>query len=205
MNFRSLDPAESRTGLSRTATVDQFIWDRYFDRHAGQLDREKIKQDYDTVWGTIGQASVKTKPSYKDFGEAPNDNPSEVQEFARRVRKGQHKFRLNLRRIYDDKCAVAGWDPENVLEAAHIVEHAFSGLNENSNGLLLRSDLHALFDDGLLRVEPGTLRIVVDGSLAGTEYWQYHGHVLLSRCDGSVPSDELLAKRWEAHGTRKQT
>jgi hypothetical protein len=92
--------------------------------------------------------------------------------------EGQRKFRANLRHIYDNKCTVTGWGSENVLEATHIVEHAFSDLNQISSGLLLRSDLHALFDDALLRVEPATPRIVVDDSLAGTAYWQYHGNVL---------------------------
>jgi hypothetical protein len=53
-------------------------------------------------------------------------------------------------------------------------------------------------------VEPRTLRIVVDDSLAGTEYWQYHGNVLRPRRDGLVPSDELLTKKWEACDTRKR-
>ena len=85
-----------------------------------------------------------------------------------------------------------------VLEAAHILLHADSGLNHSKNGILLRADLHSLFDDGLLRIDPATLSVVLDPSLQSTPYWPLHGTTLHPRLDDSEPSREYLRRRWDA-------
>ena len=138
-------------------------------------------------------------PVYQDFGEAPDDDPARLARFARKVRAGQPKFRKNLIQLYGSRCAVSGWGPECVLEAAHILFHARSGLNHSDNGILLRSDLHNLFDDGLLRIDPDSLSVVIDPSLADTPYWASNGTVLRPRRDGSYPAREYLRSRWGAH------
>ena len=137
------------------------------------------------------------KPVYRDFGEAPDDDPARLAQFARRIRRGQAKFRRNLLKLYGERCAVSGWGPESVLEAAHILLHADSGLNHSDNGILLRSDLHSLFDDGLLRIDPATLTVVLDPSLAETPYWPLNGAPLRPRLDSSQPSREYLGRRWQ--------
>jgi hypothetical protein len=137
------------------------------------------------------------KPVYRDFGEAPDDDPAKLARFARRVRRGQPVFRRNLLRLYGERCAISGWAPGAVLEAAHILLHAESGLNHRDNGLLLRSDLHDLFDEGLLRIDPESLRVVLNPALAETPYWELHGVALRPRLDGSHPSREYLRRRWE--------
>ncbi|HEX9939517.1 MAG TPA: HNH endonuclease [Longimicrobium sp.] len=133
---------------------------------------------------------------YEDFGEAPDDDPAKLARFARHVRAGQLKFRRNLIQLYGSRCAVSGWGPECVLEAAHILLHAKSGLNHRDNGILLRSDLHNLFDDGLLKIDPDSFTVVLDPSLAGTPYWTLNGAALRPRRDGSHPSREYLRSRW---------
>lgn len=137
------------------------------------------------------------RPVYRDFGEAPNDDPEKLALFSRRVRAGQPKFRRNLLAAYGKRCAISGWGPVEVLEAAHILLHAHTGLNKADNGVLLRSDLHVLFDEGLLRIDPDSLRIWLDPSLAGTPYWDWNGASLRPRVDGSHPSREYLRARWE--------
>lgn len=135
---------------------------------------------------------------YRDFGEAPDDDPGELAQFARRVRRGQPKFRRNLIELYGGRCAITGWAPAAVLEAAHIRLHADSGINDSKNGILLRADLHALFDDGLLKIEPETRTVVIDPSLAETPYWTLNGTALRPRMDSSQPSTEYLWERWQA-------
>jgi hypothetical protein len=137
------------------------------------------------------------RPLYQDFGEAPDDDPATLALFARRVRRGQPKFRKNLLTLYGGRCAVSGWGPESVLEAAHILLHAHFGLNRSENGILLRADLHGLFDDGLLKIDPSTLTVVLDPSLRETPYWPLNGATLRPRLDGSQPSREYLRVRWE--------
>jgi hypothetical protein len=133
---------------------------------------------------------------YSDFGETPNDNPSELNIFARKVRKGQSGFREKLIKLYSGKCSITGSTPVSVLEAAHIYDHSESGINHSENGLLLRADIHLLFDDGLLRINPDTLLIELSDTLKGTLYWELNGIKLRTRADGSSPSKEYLMKKW---------
>jgi hypothetical protein len=137
------------------------------------------------------------RPVYEGFGEAPDDDPARLALFARRVRRGQPKFRKKLLALYGGRCAVSGWGPESVLEAAHILLHAHHGLNRSENGILLRADLHGLFDDGLLKIDPSTLTVVLDRSLEETPYWPLNGATLRPRLDASQPSREYLRARWE--------
>jgi putative restriction endonuclease len=62
---------------------------------------------------------------------------------------------------YDRKCVVTGERTLPVLEAAHIKPYNLVGRHEISNGLLLRSDLHTLFDLGYMTVTPDDLRVRV--------------------------------------------
>ena len=97
---------------------------------------------------------------------------------------------------YEGRCCISGWGPEAVLEAAHIQEHAKSGLNALSNGLLLRSDLHVLFDEGLLRINPENLEVVLSPTLEGSPYWELNGKNLRTPLTGKGPGKNLLAERW---------
>lgn len=68
-------------------------------------------------------------------------------------RTGQNLFKLSLLYAYDGKCAVSGCDIEEVLDGAHI--HPFSETQDHSipNGILLRKDIHALFDRGAFTID----------------------------------------------------
>jgi hypothetical protein len=136
-------------------------------------------------------------PVYRDFGRAPDDDPERLQHFARRVRAGQPAFRRKLLAVYGGRCAVSGWGPDVVLEAAHVLVHARSGLNHVDNGLLLRADLHTLFDDGLLRVHPDTLAVSVHPSLHATPYAELDGRPLRPRLDGGRPGRDYLQWKWD--------
>lgn len=99
-----------------------------------------------------------------------------------RVRLGQGAFRLLVTNAYDRACAVTGEHTLPVLEAAHIKPYAESGPHRVSNGLLLRSDLHKLFDSGYLTVTP-ELRVEVSGRIReeyhnGRDYYALHGRRL---------------------------
>jgi hypothetical protein len=125
-------------------------------------------------------------------------HPAQLRSFLRVLRRGQPAFRRNLLTAYDRKCCISGWAPENVLEAAHIEEHSVSGLNSVGNGLLLRSDLHALFDDGLLRIDPERLVVVLAHELEGTPYWELNGQRLRLPVRGEGPRRDLLLARWRS-------
>jgi hypothetical protein len=113
------------------------------------------------------------------------------------ARQGQSRFRDALMRAYGGRCAVTGCDSPYALEAAHIRPYRGEHTNVVSNGLLLRADIHTLFDLGLLAVNPATLTIALSDWLPGTHYRQFQG-TPLTRPDNPVlgPSQALLVKRW---------
>ncbi len=69
-------------------------------------------------------------------------------------RLGQGSFRVLVTDAYERRCAASGERTLPVLEAAHIQPFAAGGPHRVENGLLLRSDLHTLFDRGYLTVTP---------------------------------------------------
>jgi hypothetical protein len=85
-------------------------------------------------------------------------------------RRGQPQFRAALMDAYDRRCAVTGCSVEQALEAAHIVGYQGTRTNHVTNGLLLRADIHTLFDAGLMTIDSKTLCVLVGSELAGTEY-----------------------------------
>jgi hypothetical protein len=68
------------------------------------------------------------------------------------VRRGQPAFRDALMDAYERRCAISGCEIEEVLEAAHINPFMGDHTNRVTNGLLLRADVHTLFDCGLVTV-----------------------------------------------------
>jgi putative restriction endonuclease len=69
-------------------------------------------------------------------------------------RLGQGTFRVATLQAYGRACAVTHEHSLPVLEAAHILPHHVGGPNEVSNGILMRADLHRLFDRGYVTVTP---------------------------------------------------
>ena len=80
-------------------------------------------------------------------------------EYVKRLaRRGQAKFRNDLLAI-DARCAITGCLTVNALEAAHIRPVKDVGESTVANGLLLRADIHRLFDLGYLAVDPASGKI----------------------------------------------
>jgi hypothetical protein len=96
-----------------------------------------------------------------------------------KIRRGQSSFRSSLIEAYGGKCVVTGCDILAVLEAAHIKPYRGERDNAVQNGLLLRADIHTLFDLNLLAINPANLAVAIDESLSGSCYAIYSGKKLL--------------------------
>jgi putative restriction endonuclease len=96
-----------------------------------------------------------------------------------RPRKGQGLFSLAVREAYDGACAVTGEHSGPVLEAAHIIPYHQGGKHDVDNGLLLRRDLHRLYDLGYVTVTPDyEFRVgnrLRDEFKNGRSYYSLHG------------------------------
>jgi putative restriction endonuclease len=113
-------------------------------------------------------------------------------------RLGQGSFRVLVTDAYSYRCAITSERTLPVLEAAHIRPYVKDGLHELSNGLLLRSDLHKLFDLGYITVDPKDKTIVVSPRIReefenGRAYYALHGRPLAQPQNTlAVPSFENL-------------
>lgn len=94
-------------------------------------------------------------------------------------RLGQGSFRVMVTDAYERRCAVTSERTLPALEAAHIKPYAEDGPLSINNGVLLRRDLHALFDRGYLTITPEynfeVSRKIKEEFENGHEYYQYHG------------------------------
>lgn len=104
------------------------------------------------------------------------------------TRPGQATFRMDVERAYTYRCAVTGERTRPALEAAHIVPWIETRTHEVRNGLLLRSDIHNLFDAGYVTID-SDLRFVVSGAIRaefenGRDYYALHGITI------RVPAEE---------------
>jgi putative restriction endonuclease len=113
-------------------------------------------------------------------------------------RLGQGIFRAVLTDSYSRRCAISGERTLPVLEAAHIKPYSMVQRHDISNGLLLRSDLHKLFDEGYLSVDPKERRVLVSRKIReefenGKDYYKFEGQFLREPTDlGARPLIENL-------------
>lgn len=116
-----------------------------------------------------------------------------------RPRLGQAAFRLAVTEAYGRACAATGEHSLPALEAAHIVPFVENGPHEVSNGLLLRSDLHRLFDRGYVSVDE-SYRLLVSERLRdhfsnGKSYYPLQGQQIAVPTTVSQRPDPALI-RW---------
>lgn len=100
-------------------------------------------------------------------------------------RLGQGSFRVLVTDAYRYRCAMTSERTLPVLEAAHIRPYGKGGEHALSNGLLLRSDLHTLFDLGYVTVDPKEKKILVSDRIKsefenGREYYKLRGEKLVT-------------------------
>jgi putative restriction endonuclease len=117
-------------------------------------------------------------------------------------RLGQGSFQAAVLDAYGRRCAVTGEKVVPALEAAHIRAYGDGGEHRVDNGLLLRRDVHALFDRGYITVTPD-LGVMVSQRLRtdfdnGADYLALHGSRLRHTSNqNDAPNPEFLD--WHNH------
>lgn len=118
----------------RTYELDEPRYGGYFDILTARLAGRAIELD-------------QSDPSWRHHGPM-------FSERLGRVRLGQSGFRATVFNTYHRRCAVTGTKIWPALDAAHIRPVTRGGEHRVDNGLLLRSDVHKMFDWGYLGVDP---------------------------------------------------
>jgi putative restriction endonuclease len=116
-------------------------------------------------------------------------------------RLGQGTFRVLVTDIYARRCAVTGERTLPVLEAANIKPYRRSGPHDPRNGLLLRSDIHTLFDRGYVTVTPErrfeVSRRIKEEFENGSDYYRLQGPIRTPTPEDWAPAAEFL--EWHAN------
>jgi putative restriction endonuclease len=158
-----------------------------------------VDTDGKLLWEAVRTAVI-LEGRVMDLSPAIAGNqPRFGQEFLARARLGQGAFRVLVTDAYQRCCAITGEKTLPVLEAAHIKPYSEEGPHRVNNGLLLRSDLHKLFDLGYVTVTPD-LTVEVSARLRqdwsnGRDYYAFHGRMLsnIPQRVAARPSPEFLA------------
>jgi hypothetical protein len=143
------------------STVDRFVRRRLLNTGAGGpiLDMSGIIQ--------LSERDQRTLQTFRT-GSSKEARAHVVDGILRR--RGHPEFRKRLLGAYDFKCAITGCDSPDALEAAYIVPYRGRMTNDPTNGLLLRGDVHTLFDLGKIAVDTRTMTVIVAEDLLGTNY-----------------------------------
>jgi putative restriction endonuclease len=146
------------------------------------------------LWETINERMSRSKfPGMTDV-QTPFGEPHLI-----RPRLGQGAFRVLVTDTYQRRCAITQERTPPALEAAHIRPYGGGGEHEARNGLLLRRDIHSLFDAGYVTVTPD-LRFEVSRRIKeefdnGRHYYEFHGKPIFVPADiMHRPDPEAL--RW---------
>ncbi len=112
-------------------------------------------------------------------------------------RLGQGAFRVLVADNYNRTCALSSSHILHILDAAHIRPYAQGGTHSPTNGLLLRQDIHTLFDRGYITVTP-EYKVEVSKRIKqefnnGADYYALHGRQInLPAIEQLRPSSEAL-------------
>src|SRR5215469_9286622 len=95
------------------------------------------------------------------------------------------------------RCIVTGCRATEVLEAAHLIPYA-SGHHDRdnpSNGILLRADIHLLFDRSLMAINPETMELWVSSRLGDSAYARLDGKKVRTAAGAAYLSWQYAAAR----------
>jgi hypothetical protein len=197
--YRIADVEEVHLQKPAGLRIPQLGWMR--DRNPGFSDwlgNEPIRV---TVEGQVSDDITKLADKVASDGYfAPSSLDDNRERKLREIvqRRGQPEFRKTLMTAYGGKCAVTGCDAIAALEAAHLVPYMGPQANDVRNGLLLRADIHTLFDLDLIGIEPETLIISLAPDIKSSSYCTISGAKLAEPAEPSFrPSKQALADRWK--------
>lgn len=182
----TVDPVVGCTVLAEPFFLEESAWLAVPSNWAPNIVQgktyETISAEGRALWDSVQLAMEGLRVREPALTADTEANARFGAEYLTRGRLGQGAFRVLVTDAYERRCAVTGEKTLPVLEAAHIKPYALNGPHQVSNGILLRSDLHRLFDLGYLTIT-SDLRLEVSSRLKaewqnGREYYAHHGQSL---------------------------
>jgi putative restriction endonuclease len=144
-----------------------------------------------------------------ELGDEPDFNPLDIKDERKKskrvvvIRPGQKKFKSDLMKAYGGCCSITGCPVEAVLQAAHIILYLGTKTDHPSNGLLLRVDIHLLFDSHYLSINPETYKVEMASVLSKSCYWELIGQPLkMPKSKTARPNNNALLKHYQIFSQR---
>lgn len=169
------------------------------------LNRERLDEDLanalsqslgpSLIHYTLLESGDAYEPDSRDDDQAAI--PMEFALKAIKARRGEKRLRNQLRQSYGDRCGISGPCPRDLLEVAYIVPFPQGNVHSLANSILMRSDLHTLWDLNLIGIDPDDLKVSVSEQLKGTGYEKLNGRTIVAPKDGTVVSSSSLRERWK--------
>lgn len=193
--------ADLSTEIGCAILSEAFFWpeDRWLTDPEGWKPNIQTRRKYDTsdpdgsvLWHRV--AGMLPRPPEISKGRPGFGEPILV-----RPRLGQGAFRAMVTDAYHKRCAVTGERTLPALEAAHIIPFTETESHEVSNGLLLRSDIHKLFDAGFVSITP-KLEFIVSPRIRsafenGRDYYALAGRTIALPDDPANRPNPLFLER----------
>lgn len=109
------------------------------------------------------------------------------------IRQGQPRFRKELLENYKQRCCMSGCDVQDTLEACHIYPYMGLETNHVQNGIILRADLHTLYDKGLLSIDEN-YKIRLSEVLKISQFYKFldDKSIMLPTLEKNWPSVEAI-------------
>jgi hypothetical protein len=200
-------------------------WQEFFDHHNLKVGDEVVIEklaDYEyKIYPKSNDKIVSKEQNIAEYLKADEAELSEIHEAQNeasysptsidnrqiamkqiQIRRGQHQFRQTLAKRYGKQCLITGCHLFDIIEAAHISPYRGDEDNHPENGLLLRADLHTLFDLDLLGINPLSLQVHFHPSVLEAGYSEWKDNKLC--CLTAKPSQKALELRWEGFVKRLQ-
>ena len=169
------------------------------DFRISDLKREgRLENLQRNLWG-LPRVKLYLGPEVGQPDGDPSDPTCDTVMRAIRARRGQSAFRNALCERYGNQCVITECPVLDVLEAAHIRPYRTNADNGPENGLLLRADVHTLFDLDLLGINPDSLKVQMHPR-TGESYALLAGRPLA--LNGYAVDPAAIAQRWAMFQSR---
>lgn len=212
-NWRS-DSGHPRDRLFKMVDLGPPRRTRYVPFNPAVHGHVDLRKNAEGKWEVVplqldDQARAEAAGQDQAFSHAqPLDSDHDARVWAMRAvaqRRGQPLFRARLLDAYGGRCAITGCTAVEVLEAAHVLPYRGEHTHRMDNGLLLRADLHTLFDCQLLWITP-EFKVALAPALLTTDYATLEGKPLnLPASEADHPNPTHLmehARRCQARDVR---
>lgn len=173
-----------------TAREDEYRFQQYFSKNNPVAGWHILENFFKVVLNEdicVNPELVKI-PELKEYllknsvapkGKEELINNVKVEEVVIKRRNAQQQadFRKRVLENCNYRCVVTGTKVLEVLEAAHLQDVCNGGKYATDNGIMLRKDLHALFDRGLLMINPENMQVIIAKEIR-EDYKDLHGRTI---------------------------